>query len=108
MTRETARTALRDFKENLISAFGSETEVTLFGSTARGDYGPGSDIDVLVLLHFQPDTFTEERIFDLAYDAELRYGVVFGVIVYSRDFWNSELARVMPLHKNIDREGIGV
>ncbi len=108
MTRETAQTALRAFKESLVRAFGPETEVTLFGSTARGDYGADSDIDVLVLLPFHPDTATEERIFDLAYDAELGYGVVFGVIVYSRAFWNSELARVMPLHKNIEREGIGV
>lgn len=108
MTRQTAQTALREFKESLVRVFGPETEVTLFGSTARGDYGSDSDIDVLVLLSVHPDTATEERIFDLAYDVELRHGVVFGIIVYSREFWNSELARIMPLHKNIDREGIGV
>ncbi len=54
MTRETAQTALRAFKESLVRAFGPETEVTLFGSTARGDYGADSDIDVLVLLPFHP------------------------------------------------------
>jgi predicted nucleotidyltransferase len=108
MTRETAHIALRDFKESLVRAFGPETAVTLFGSTARGDYAPDSDIDILVLLPFQPDTSTEERIFDLAYDVELRLGVVFGIVVHSRAFWDSELARVMPLHKSIDREGIGV
>jgi predicted nucleotidyltransferase len=108
MTQDTALIAVHDFKENLLQAFGPEAEVTLFGSTAREDYGSDSDIDVLVLLPFHPDTATEERIFDLAYDVELRHGVVFGVIVYSKTFWNSELARVMPLHKNIEREGIGV
>lgn len=108
MTRATMQSALSDFKHLLIGRYGPETEVTLFGSTARGDYGSDSDIDVLVLLPFQPETTTEENIFDLAYDVELKHGVVFGVIVYSRSFWNSDLARVMPLHKNIDREGVGV
>lgn len=108
MTRVTARAALHDLKERLVRMFGPDTEVTLFGSSARGDYGSDSDIDVLVLLSFQPDTATEERIFDLAYEVELQHGVVFGVIVYSRDFWNSDRARAMPLHRNIDREGIAV
>ena len=108
MTRDDIQSALRDFKAQLLREFGPEAEVILFGSTARGEYGPASDIDLLVLLPFDPDIAVEERVFDLAYDVELAHGVVFGIIVYSKSFWNSELARVMPLHKNIDREGVGV
>lgn len=108
MTRESIKAATQEFKRRLVQAFGPEATVSLFGSAARGDYREFSDIDVLILLPFDPDIGTEERVFDLAYDVELEYGVVFGVLVYSRTFWNSEIARVMPLHKNIEREGVGV
>lgn len=108
MTRESIKEAAQEFKKRIITAFGPEATVSLFGSAARGDYQEFSDIDVLVLLPFDPDTGTEERVFDLAYEVALECGVVFGVIVYSRTFWNSEIARVMPLHKNIEREGVGV
>jgi len=99
---------LRGFKSKLVRDFGPETEIYLFGSAARGEYGPASDIDLLILLPFNPDTAVEERIFDLAYDVELEYGVVFGIIVYSKTFWDSDIARSMPLHKNIELEGVGV
>jgi len=108
MTREHVQTALRELRAMLNRTLGPEIELTHFGSTVRGDYGSASDVDLLVLLPFEPAIADEERIFDLAYDVELKYGVVFGIIVYSKAFWDSELARVMPLHKNIDREGVGV
>ena len=38
-------------------------------------------------------------------DVELR---IFGIIVYSKDFWYSDRAVVMPLYKNIQREGLFV
>ena len=108
MTRESIKTATQEFKKRLVRAFGPETTPFLFGSAARGDSREFSDIDILVLLPFEPDIATEERIFDLAYDVELEQGVVFGVLVYSRSFWDSELARAMPLHRNIEREGVGI
>ena len=41
----------REFARRLRSALGSElVRVILFGSAARGDYGPGSDLDVLVVV----------------------------------------------------------
>jgi len=108
MTQESIIRAVQEFKKRLVDAFGPMATVSLFGSAARGDFRVFSDIDVLVLLPFDPDIGTEERVFDIAYDVELEYGTVFGVIVYSKAFWDSELACTMPLHKNIEREGVGV
>ena len=108
MSQEHIQASLREFKMRLTRDYEKNAEVILFGSTARGDYSVASDIDVLVLLPFEPDTAAEERIFDLAYDVELQFGVIFGILVYSKSFWNSGLARVMPIHKNIEREGVGV
>ena len=48
----------------------------------------------------------KEDITDVLYDIELKYNVVFGKIIENRDFWQSSLANAMPLHWNIDKEGI--
>lgn len=50
----------------------------------------------------------EEHIFDLAFEVGLHYDIVFGVIVYSADFWATPRARVMPLFENISHEGISI
>lgn len=108
MTKIDIQTAIKEFKKRLINKFGVETEIYLFGSVARGDYSDYSDIDILVLLPFEPNNSIEEQIFDLGYDIELEYGVIFGIIVYPKTFWNSEIASSMPLYKNIIKEGVSV
>ena len=100
--------AIQELKGSLITMFGHDVELKLFGSVARGDDRKYSDIDLLVLLPGQVDHSVEEMVFESAYDMELKYSVVFGVIVYEKAFWNSDLAAVMPLHQNIDREGLAV
>lgn len=99
--------ALRELKKNLLDQF-PVTEIILFGSKARGDDSEFSDIDVLVLLNREPTNSEEEKIFSMAYQLELRYDVVFGIVVYSEKLWNSPVGLAMPLHQNIDREGISL
>ena len=103
-----AASALRDLKVRLVALFGPEVELRVFGSVARGDDSEYSDIDVLVLLAGPVDHAIEERVFDAAYDLELEHGVVFGVVVYEKAFWDSDLAAGMFLHRNIEREGLAV
>lgn len=100
--------AIQELKGALLTKFGRDVDLKLFGSVARGDDRKYSDIDLLVLLPGQVDHSVEETVFDAAYDMELKYSVVFGIIVYEKAFWNSDLAAIMPLHKNIDREGLAV
>lgn len=83
-----------------------DTLIILYGSKARGDFEDESDIDLLFLVNSQVTSKLEEEIFDLSYDFELKYDVVFGEIVENKDFWNSPLANAMPLHWNIDRNGV--
>lgn len=104
MRKHQIEASLQSFKSAIDAEF-SGVEIVMFGSSATGKNADDSDIDVLVLLPFEPDTGTEERIFNIAYGIELENNVVFGIIVYSKKFWLSDLARAMPLHWNIDREG---
>ncbi|MCK4765993.1 MAG: nucleotidyltransferase domain-containing protein [Candidatus Aminicenantes bacterium] len=100
--------ALDLLKSRLAERFGSDIELTLFGSTARGESREFSDIDVLVLFPGEVDISLEERIFDAAFEVGLEYDIVFGVIVYSHDFWETPRAKVMPLYENIQQEGIRI
>ena len=106
--KKDAASALQELKLGLVALFGPEVELRLFGSVGRGDDDEHSDIDVLVLLPGHVDHSIEERVFDAAYDMELKHGVVFGVVVYETAFWDSELAAGMFLHRNIEREGVAV
>jgi predicted nucleotidyltransferase len=80
--------------------------IILYGSKARGEDEEFSDIDILVLLDEVVNNSLEEEIFSTAFQLELEYDVIFGIIVYSKNFWDSKLGREIPLHWNVDKEGI--
>lgn len=84
------------------------SQIILFGSKARGDFEEFSDIDLLVIV---PDTNTgaiEQEILDVQYETELKYDVIFGIVIESRSFWDSSRAKAMPFHWNVDKEGVTV
>jgi predicted nucleotidyltransferase len=101
--KENEKKALQELTEKLSERL-PEVEIILYGSKARDDSEAFSDIDVLVLLDREVNNSLEEEIFSIAYELEL--DVVFGILVESKVFWNSDLAHAMPIHWNIDREGI--
>jgi len=99
------KTALKEFKQRIVKIF-PKAEFILFGSKARGRVEEFSDIDVLVLLDREIITSIEEKIFNESFEVELAHDVVFGIIVKSKKFWNSPLGKEMPIHWNIDKDGI--
>ena len=99
--------ALHELKKNLLKKF-PDAEIIIYGSKTRGDYEQFSDIDLLILVDSQVNRELKEKITEITYSVELKYDVVFGTIVEKRSFWNSPLANAMPLHWNIDREGVRV
>jgi predicted nucleotidyltransferase len=108
MNEQNIKRSISALKKILQERFSSEVELYLFGSVARNDYLPDSDIDILVLVPGEVDTRLEEEIFDLAYDVELEYDVVFGIIVHAKEFRASEKAAVMPFHQNLQREAVRI
>lgn len=108
MNKENIKRALARLKKVLTGRFGSDIELYLFGSVARNDYEPDSDIDILVLFPGEVDTGLMEEVIDVAYDVELEHDVVFGIVVHSQEFWSSEKAAVMPFHQNLQREALRI
>jgi predicted nucleotidyltransferase len=106
MKKTNIRKALRTFSNEMKLRYGNKAEMFLFGSAARGDYSPESDIDILVVYNDNVNNSLEEDIFDIAYEAGLEHNVVFGIIVYARDLWLSARGADMPLFENVARDGI--
>ena len=108
LTKEKIQTALGVFKEKLNRHFSQKFDLYVFGSAARGDFQPESDIDVLLIIDQPVDIPLKEQVFHLAFEAELECDVIFGVLVYSKQEWDSALYRAMPIHWSVDKEGIKV
>lgn len=108
MNKKNINKSIAQLKKALFNRFGKGIELYLFGSVARNDYHPDSDIDILVLVPGEVDTKLEIEILHLAYDIELEYDVVFGLVVNEKEFWESEKASVMPFHQNLQREALRI
>ena len=78
----------------------------LYGSQARGDAMPGSDIDVLVVLAGQVDSVEEiERVSPITAALSLEHDIVISCVYISEKRYVQENT---PLLLNVRREGIAV
>ncbi len=100
------KSSIAELKEVLIDTFDEGIELYLFGSVARHEYSPESDIDILVLFPGEVDTKLKIEIIDLAFDIGLKNDVVFNVIVRSKRYWKSKRAAVTPFQRNLEKEAL--
>ena len=83
-------------------------EVILYGSRARNDFREYSDWDFFILVDGEVDTARTDRIRHALFEIELDTDQVISSIVRSRQDWNSAKYSVVPLRKNVEREGIRI
>ena len=79
--------------------------VTLFGSKARGDAGPDSDIDVLTVLT-NDDSHLRSDVRRLAARVSLEYDILISMFAVSRSHWDKLSRYQFPIYRAIQSEGI--
>ena len=95
---------------NMASLFPQDQiEAILFGSYARGNAEPGSDIDVLILVDASRQDISARnwQVGDLAAEFLLNYGIVVSPIVENREYFNRNI-NVLPLYRNVNQEGVRI
>lgn len=97
------------YKE-LSAMFGEKLEnVFLYGSYARGEQTPESDIDVMALVDLPKDVLSRYRrdVSDFSSDIDLEYDVLLSVKLQDTETFN-RYRDVLPFYKNVLREGVSV
>jgi predicted nucleotidyltransferase len=102
------RESLADLHARLRARFGERlTQVRLFGSHARGDFRPDSDVDVLVVV--KALTRDERReIYDLAEDVNFEWQVPLATLVWSSEYAQWMRDREFLIVDEIDTEGVAL
>lgn len=94
--------ALAEIVRRLVDAYQPE-RIYIFGSKARGDQGPDSDFDLLVVV---PESAPEERRHSrLAYERLWGTGTAADVLVLTRDRFESRTHLLASLPGTVIREG---
>lgn len=96
---------IEKFKQEITQIYQQElSQLILYGSQAREDAKPESDIDILVILkHGNKDQQKYQQVINLISDLCLEYEVLISCVYVSE---NQFLTEKSPLLINIHREGI--
>jgi predicted nucleotidyltransferase len=96
------------FADQAKQVYGSRLrEVILYGSCARGDFAPDSDIDVMVLLDVPQESINEERkkILDASDRLDMDYDVVLTPVFQSKQMFERYLP-ASKFYQNVRAEGV--
>jgi predicted nucleotidyltransferase len=80
--------------------------VVLFGSRARGEAAPDSDMDVLVLTARPVTREERHRVTGALSPLGREIGVMFSTLVVDEESWSRGMHRVLPIHAEIERDGV--
>lgn len=80
----------------------------LFGSRARGDATPYSDMDIVVVLDETANEQDMDYISDCAWEAGFEHGIVVVPIVFTKDEWENSPERYSLLSQAVEKEGISL
>ncbi len=99
--------AIELLADGLRKYFGDDLfQLLLFGSKARGDDGPYSDVDVLVVLKKRADEQKRAVVSDIAYDVLEACGVFIQTVVLSEFQFEHPTGQLRRLTSFAQEEGV--
>ena len=101
---------LTDFADGVKDVFGEKLkDIVLFGSYARGDYDPNSDVDIAILADIEREeenNFINDIIALMSQiDKRHNFTLLLSPVVISSSFFE-EWQETIPFYKNIKKEGV--
>lgn len=99
---------LKKYVEDVHRIYGDKLRtVILYGSYARGDFGPDSDIDIMILVDLSDEEIrTKGRsLSDVTFDYNFDNDLEIMPIVKNQEHFNKWL-RAYPFYNNVKREGV--
>jgi DNA polymerase sigma len=83
-------------------------KMILFGSRARGDADPESDMDVLVVVEDSAGDQAQDIVSDCAWEAGFEHGIVVVPVTFTRKEWEEGPERYSLLAIAVNAEGVAV
>jgi len=102
---QNVRDALRAAQERLNTEFNID-RILLFGSVVRGTADEESDVDLLIVLRETPDHPVRNRISSIILDINLEHDANLSGLVVDQKAWDEGLVSVLPIHEDVEEEGI--
>lgn len=99
---------IENFAGDVREELGDRVEkIVLYGSYARGDYVPGSDVDIAVLVSEKKED-DRKKLFELAEDYRWNQDIFFSPRVFEIDKFK-ERARSSPgFYSEVNKEGVEI
>lgn len=103
---EQVQRTLSDYVQQVTTHYPQDLlSITLYGSQARGDAHPESDIDLFLVVQDNTPTL-REAFHDLAWQVQFKHDMVISDIIRSQEQANQMQAQRFPYYQNIEKEGI--
>ena len=99
---------LKKYVEDIRGLYGERLKaVILYGSYARGDFKPDSDIDIMILVDLAEQEIMEKgrRLSEMTFEYDFDFDLAIMPIVKNIDHFNKWL-RSYPFYYNIKKEGV--
>jgi predicted nucleotidyltransferase len=108
LLEENESTAIQKFAERLRKNLGKRVlDIRLFGSKARGDFAPDSDLDIFIVID-NGDWSTKDQIRFIAADISLEYDVLLNTHILSRQRWQELTRHRATLWCELERDGVSL
>lgn len=98
MKSELIQGLLNLFQDNILM-------IVLYGSVARNEATPESDIDIAIIMKNEMDEKTKDRFINWSADMDVRYDRVFSIIDIQEENMK-KWGNILPFYQNVKKEGL--